>query len=375
MRIGLLSAAFPPDKDGIGDYTFRLAGELSRNGNEVTVLTSSGRARLEGSGADVVPFYDPARPASIRRLVESLSRHAPLEWLVVQYNPFAFGPRGFCPHLPAALSTLKKAIPGTKVALMCHETYYTPWRPLRLGIMRLWQCPILAVLARIADKLMASTERWVRQVELFSFGKPVRFVPVGSNLPDYAEDPHPLREELGVSNTFVVGLFGSAHISRHVDWVAAATRNLQKSGSTRVAVFYIGADGRIIAPQFQGIEFLDFGFLEPEQAAARIKAMDVLLCPFSDGISARRGSAICGLQQGRPVVSNIGPSTDQIFKEWNRKGVCLSEGGVQEFVSTSEELAANPDLRLRVSRGARSFYEKTFSWTKIASSYVEILNQ
>ena len=200
-------------------------------------------------------------------------------------------------------------------------------------------------------------------------------MPVGLNLPDVRRDPHPLREELGVSNTFVVGLFGSAHISRHVDWVAAATRNLQKSGSTRVAVFYIGADGRIIAPQFQGIEFLDFGFLEPEQAAARIKAMDVLLCPFSDGISARRGSAICGLQQGRPVVSNIGPSTDQIFKEWNRKGVCLSEGGVQEFVSTSEELAANPDLRLRVSRGARSFYEKTFSWTKIASSYVEILNQ
>ena len=72
MRIGLLSAAFPPDKDGIGDYTFRLDGESSGNGNEVTVLTSSGRARLEGSGADVVPFYDPARPASIRCLVGEL---------------------------------------------------------------------------------------------------------------------------------------------------------------------------------------------------------------------------------------------------------------------------------------------------------------
>ena len=373
MRIGLLSAAFPPDKDGIGDYTFRLARELSQGGNKVTVLTSFGSARLECPGADVIPFYDPARPASIRGLAESLSKHTPLEWLVVQYNPFAFGPRGFCPNLPVALHGLKKAIPGTKIAIMCHETYYTPWRPLRLGIMRLWQCPILAALAKVADKLMASTERWVRQIELFSFGKPARFVPVGSNLPDSLEAPGAVREELGLSKTFVVGLFGSAHISRHVNWVATATRDLHDTGSGQVAVFYIGGDGRVIAPQFQGIQFVDFGFLEPELAAARIKAMDVLLCPFSDGISARRGSAICGLQQGIPVVSNIGPSTDRIFKEWNRKGVCLSEGGLEGFVSTFREVAANSGLRSLVSRGARAFYEKTFSWEKIASSYVEIL--
>jgi glycosyltransferase involved in cell wall biosynthesis len=373
LRIGLLSAAFPPDKDGIGDYTFRLAGALSQGGHKVSVLTSVGSARLEGSGANLIPFYDPARPASIRGLTERLSRYAPLEWLVVQYNPFAFGPRGFCPHLPVALFRLKKTIPKTKIAIMCHETYYTPWRPLRLGIMRLWQCPILAALARVADKLTASTERWVRQVELFSFGKPAQFVPVGSNLPDCLRATGALREELGVANAFVVGVFGSAHISRNVDWMAGATRQVHNARSMQITVFYIGADGRFIAPQFEGIQFVDFGFLEPESAAARIKAMDVLLCPFSDGISARRGSAICGLQQGTLVLSNIGPSTDQIFKDWNRKGICLSEGGIREFVSIFQEIAANPDLRLTVSRGARSFYESTFSWTKIASSYVEIL--
>ena len=256
---------------------------------------------------------------------------------------------------------------------MCHETYYTPWRPLRLGIMRAWQCPILAALARVADKLMASTERWVRQVELFSFGKPARFVPVGSNLPDSPEAPGAVREELGLGRKFVAGLFGSAHISRHVNWVAAATRELHDTGAGEVAVFYIGGDGRAIAPQFEGIQFVDFGFLESEMAAARIRAMDALLCPFSDGISARRGSAICGLQQGVPVISNIGPSTDQIFKDWNRKGVCLSDGGLDGFVSTFQEVAANSDLRSSVSRGARAFYEEIFSWPKIASSYVEIL--
>ena len=114
MRIGLLSAAFPPDKDGIGDYTFRLARELSGGGNKVTVLTSIGNERLECPGVDVVPFYDPARPASIRGLAERLSKHAPLEWLVVQYNPFGFGPRGFCPSLPVALHRAKKMPAGNQ---------------------------------------------------------------------------------------------------------------------------------------------------------------------------------------------------------------------------------------------------------------------
>jgi glycosyltransferase involved in cell wall biosynthesis len=192
-------------------------------------------------------------------------------------------------------------------------------------------------------------------------------------LPDSLEAPGAVRKALNLDKAFVVGLFGSAHISRHVDWVATATRKLHDAGSGQIAVFYIGGDGRVIAPQFEGIQFVDFGFLEPEMAAARIKAMDVLLCPFSDGISARRGSAICGLQQGIAVVSNIGPSTDQIFKDWNRKGVVLSEGGLEGFVSTFREVAANSDLRSLVSRGARAFYEKTFSWPKIAATYVEIL--
>ncbi|MGA7213062.1 MAG: hypothetical protein WBX20_02555, partial [Terrimicrobiaceae bacterium] len=199
MRIGLLSAAFPPDKDGIGDYTFRLARELSGSGNKVTVLTSFGKARLECPRVDVVPFFDPARPASIGGLAETLLKRPPLEWLVLQYNPFGFGPRGFCPSLPVALRKLKKVIPGTRIEIMCHETYYTPWHPIRLGIMRVWQCPILAALAWVGDKLMASTERWVRQVELFSFGKPARFAPVGSNLPDSLEDPGAVREEFGVA--------------------------------------------------------------------------------------------------------------------------------------------------------------------------------
>ena len=46
LRIGLLSAAFPPDFDGIGDYTYWLANALAQSGIETSVWTSIGRQRV-----------------------------------------------------------------------------------------------------------------------------------------------------------------------------------------------------------------------------------------------------------------------------------------------------------------------------------------
>src|SRR5207302_10752253 len=50
VRIGLLSARFPPACSGVGDYTFFLADGLGRLEHEVHVLTSAGDSNdLPGS--------------------------------------------------------------------------------------------------------------------------------------------------------------------------------------------------------------------------------------------------------------------------------------------------------------------------------------
>ncbi len=40
--------------------------------------------------------------------------------------------------------------------------------------------------------------------------------------------------------------------------------------------------------------------------AEAIAAMDIMLNPFTDGISTRRGSALAALQQGVPLVTTKG---------------------------------------------------------------------
>ncbi|HEY5743588.1 MAG TPA: glycosyltransferase, partial [Terrimicrobiaceae bacterium] len=121
LRIGLLSAAFPPDFDGIGDYTYWLASALAQSGVEASVWTSRGPTRAACEGVEVHPFFEVDKPQSVKALPGLLAAGHSLDWLVVQYNPFAFGRWGYCPWLVSTLRRLKKS-GQCRVAVMFHET-------------------------------------------------------------------------------------------------------------------------------------------------------------------------------------------------------------------------------------------------------------
>ena len=74
MHIGLISAAFPPDLDGIGDYTWWMAKTLVELGHRVTVFTRIGDVKALPGAAIIVPFYDPARPESFGELASVLEK-------------------------------------------------------------------------------------------------------------------------------------------------------------------------------------------------------------------------------------------------------------------------------------------------------------
>jgi hypothetical protein len=46
-----------------------------------------------------------------------------------------------------------------------------------------------------------------------------------------------------------------------------------------------------------------------------MRAMDLLISPFIDGISTRRGSAIAGFQHGVAVASTLAHHTDALLRE------------------------------------------------------------
>lgn len=373
MRIGLLSAAFPPDFDGIGDYTYWLASALAERGVQTSVWTSTGKKRVAYEGVEVHPFFALEKPQSVERLPELLGRAASIDWLVVQYNPFGYGKWGYCPWLVRMLRRLKRTGKG-RVAVMFHETQ-VPDRPFKLWVMRQWQNRQLRDLARLAETIFVSTTRWESEIRTVAPKTICHHLPVGSNLPCSPLSREAAREALRIPpDTFVVGMFGSSHPSRMTDWMGAAVR---AAGSVheKALVLYVGKDGKEFREVCAGFPFKDEGPLAAAEVADRLRAMDILISPFIDGLSTRRGSAIAGFQHGLAVASTWSEHTDALLR---------NDAPAHLILAPRDDLSAFTEgikqwIRSKWERGEtgrdemEAFFNRHFAWPVIAQKIVKNL--
>lgn len=377
LRLALLCGGFPPQLDGIGDYTWFLSQELARSGHSVQVLTSEPDKTLhEAAGASfnaggspaglsagfsVTRCFDPARPASLRRV----GRHfrSEVDWLVVQYNPFAFGPRGFNPWLLEALDKLRRR---TRLAVMFHETYVPCW-PWKFMVMHLWQWPQFWALTRMADAIFISSERWAGQVRACRPEATCVHLPVGSNLPRCPCSKAEARRRLGIGPTAkVLGAFGTGHISKLPQLVGVAAQAVQRHfpGSMLLSV---GTGGQTLRANCPGINLRDEGPLNPDEAALRIRAMDVMLVPFADGLSTRRGSAIAALQHGVPICSTLTRWTDRLLVDPPWAAIRFARPDQPDaFARNAVALLAEPPPAEEIQR----CHDAEFGWPKIGERFV-----
>lgn len=363
MRIGLLSGAYPPAIDGIGDYTHFLACELSHLHN-VTVFTGSRNFHEPDARVRVQCVFDPDRPATIRNLAKIMTEGPGFDRFVVQYNPFGFGPRGFNPWLPLTLFHLRKRFP---VSIMFHETY-VPCECMSQFAMRVWQIPQFLSLCRMAGPLYASCGRWLPAIRRASGREAVR-LPAGSNIRRSHLSREESRARMGIgSKTLVFGVFGSAHPSRLMDWISGAANSVAVQVPETVMV-YIGADGeklrRGLNPQ---IRFMDCGLLAGDFVGDHLVSADCMLAPFVDGLSTRRGSVIAAFQHGIPVVSTSSIWTDDLLLGQEERAIFLSpvHDGIDGFASLARRVADRlpcPDSR-RIA--LEDYYGQHFGWPSIS---------
>ena len=373
LRIGLLSAAFPPDFDGIGDYTYWLASALAQSGVETSVWTSIGKQRLACEGVEVNSFFELSKPQSVEKLPDILEKGRSIDWLVVEYNPFGYGKWGYCPWLVRMLRRLKRS-GRTRVAVMFHETQ-VPNRPFKLWVMRQWQSRQLRDLSRLADTIFVSTTRWEPEIKAVWPKAVCHHLPVGSNLPCSHLSRDAAREALGISpDTLVLGMFGSSHPSRMTDWMGAAVRGAGNVHE-KALVLYVGKDGKEFREVCAGFPFKDEGPLAAADVADRLRAMDLLISPFIDGLSTRRGSAIAGFQHGLAVASTWADHTDALLRNDAPPNLILAPRddlpafieGIKNWILSKWEQGE------RGRDEMEAFFEKYFAWPVIARRTIECL--
>ncbi|HET6566629.1 MAG TPA: glycosyltransferase family 4 protein [Rhodothermales bacterium] len=370
--IHLVFPVLPPSLDGIGDYTAQLAETLSKR-CQVKVLTGEG-AFDPIRGVEVEQAFSIQKPSYVCSLSDAVRRDAP-DWLVLQYNPFSYGKRGFSPYLPLVLRRVRRDCPLTRIAVMVHEPFVpaVDWRSTAMTSWQRWQ---LWTLGRGADAIFFSIEPWVRAFERWFGGTPVFHLPVGSNMPRVPLRRGAARARLGLSeDALIVGVFGSAHPSRLLSFIKAATQALREGGRT-FQVLYVGACGATLREALGAVPIIDAGPLPPEEVSSCFTAMDLYLAPFRKGVSSRRGSFMVGLQHGVPTISTYGVQTDDMLRLQDGRAFCLvRDDDPSAFGACVLQFARDKQSRVQMGRVGRRFFETAFSWERISDTLLTVLGR
>ena len=319
--------------DAIDEYSARLTRALDEAGIAARYVSTGLRAarRLEG------------RPA----------------WILLQYNPFSYGRWGVAPGLIRDAISMRRRT-GALLAISIHE----PWgdvRDWRSALMSAYQRAQLRSLMRVADRIIVATEAYGRAI-----GHRAIHVPVGSNITPLGLPGVQARERLGLGEQLVVTLFGTGHPSRalgHAEAAIAALRAQRGAGEMTVLNLGLGSP-QVRLPQ--DVEVVTPGRLAPEEISLRLHASDLLLLPFTDGVSSRRTTLMAGLAHGVPVVGLSGPSTDRIFVQRGDALRLTPFGDPSQFARAVVDLGADEDARRALGAGGRGLYRAEFDWPIIA---------
>jgi glycosyltransferase involved in cell wall biosynthesis len=287
-------------------------------------------------------------------------------WILLQYNPNSFGRRGFAPALVRDAYALRRRWPGTRFALMVHEAWeaMTDWRSTAAG---LYQRAQLRALLRLADPVLVSREALVREL-------PVNAVhlPVASNITPVTGTRERAREHLDIAGQLVVTLFGTGHPSRALDHAVAAIEALRdRHGAAGLRVLNLGRG----APPLDVDVTVDTpGELDAEAVSLRLRASDLLLLPFYDGVSTRRGTLMAGLAHGIPIVGLRGDNTDGVLLHHHDAMVLTPVGDLRAYARAVVALSADPERRRATGRAGRRLYAAEFDWPVLAARVSALLS-
>lgn len=328
--------------DAIDAYSRRLVDALCTVGGPATYANSGLAALLAGSG------------------------HAP-GWIVLQYNPFSYGTWGFAPALVRDVIRVRRRWPRTRLVLSVHEAWVSAcdWRSALMGT---YQRAQLQLLLRLIDRVIV-----VRETLAHELGRPCTHVPVGSNILPVAVAREDARARLGLAGQVVVALFGRRNPSRALTHAHAAIAALaSQHGPDGVYVFNLGSDSPIpVVPP--GVTIESPGALCDYDLSIRLIASDVLLLPFTDGLSTRRGTLMAGLAHGLPVVGLVGFNTDSVLVD-NAQAMVLSPSpDAEAYARATIQLTRDPLAMREVGRAARRLYARNFDWSVIARTVLTVV--
>jgi glycosyltransferase involved in cell wall biosynthesis len=124
-------------------------------------------------------------------------------------------------------------------------------------------------------------------------------------------------------------------------------------------VLLVGRNSEQAAAGFGDNRVTATGPLPSAAVSIHLRACDLLVQPFPDGVSSRRTSAMAGLANGVPVVTNLGPLSEPV---WAGGAVAAApEPDPSAVAALAADLANDPKARAELGRRGANLYRETFA--------------
>lgn len=340
----IIAPEYPPRCGGVGDYTALLADGLAAAGDRVTVWHPGVLPDRFGAG-------------SRNAIRSALARDPGI--LLVQYVPSAFGLRGL--NVPLCRWLARVSQDSVDVRVMFHEPFFyfgwqRPWR----NVFALGQRRMAAILLRSATRVYYSTESWRRLLEPYGGPPSAEVLPIPATIPVDVADGTLVPLKARFAGAPLIGHFGTygKHIAEQLARVVPPL--LARLPGARVLLTGRGADA--FAAQLGSATHGRVDALNDHEGAAiaaALRACDILVQPFPDGVTTRRTSMMAALSSARPVVTTRGELTEPV---WDDEAVVMAPAGqAARFVEEVARLAADEQRRHAVGLRGRQLYDERFA--------------
>ena len=371
----ILTSEYPPQPGGVSDYTAHVAAGLAEMGEEVHVW-SPGPASLSVTpeGVHVHRAMGSFMPSDLKRAGAELDRFPEPRRILVQYVPHGYGRRSM--NVPFCNWLLDRARRGDVIDLMAHEAFLTfegSWRQYgAAAVHRL----MAAILLRAATRVWVSNREGERRLRPYIFGRDVPFewLPVPSNVPviqDFAAS-EAIRRQYVPAGGLLLGHFGT---------YGAPVLTVLEPVLARIAE--VNPDQPLVLMGRGSLEFRArilernpawdrnlhaTGPLAPQDLSLHLAACDLLVQPYPDGATTRRGSLMAGISHGKPILTTRGVVTESIWEQ--SRGVALAPAGdTDAFLALLRQLLRDPAERARLAQAGRQLYHDRFDISRTVAAF------
>ncbi|WP_224243264.1 glycosyltransferase family 4 protein [Hyalangium gracile] len=357
----LLTGEYPPRPGGVSDYTRLIARALAHRGAEVHVWApgEGGETREEG----VIAHRSPGlfTPAGLVRLTRELERCRRPRRLLLQYVPHPFGLKAM--NLPFCVWFAGRR--SDERWVFFHEVVY-PWNPrdpLRRQVLAGTTRVMVRLVAEAADRTFVSIPTWAEHLPA-RVRRHTEWRPVPSNFPTEVAPEAVARVRAELGERPLLGHFGTYGVLTSAPLEHVLVPLLRADARRRVLLLGRGSqawsEGLARRRPELSAQLLVRDSLPPNELAAYLAACELLVQPYPDGVTTRRGSTMASLALGRPLVTNTGHLTEPL---WRGLGaVDLVEGtDPAALARATERLLSRPDERAALGARAAEVYRQRFS--------------